>query len=152
MIPRHYKIICELPHLPGRWGSDTVADKCYPSNFNFPNSCHFPFCTSTFQINMFAIMRCARSDDATAHQRIVDNGGTQKNTCAEPWGCWCGYQPDCAANLLVDILPIWGIRWGVATVVEIGRMALVGHRTLKCFSCPLSPLLTCTFLHPYPTC
>ena len=75
------------------------------AHFVFPFSkftSHVPFCTSTFQINLFATMRCTRSDDATAHQRIVDNGHTQKNTCAEPWGCLCCWEycwPDCAANL-----------------------------------------------------
>ena len=80
---------------------------------------HPPFYTSTFQINMFAITLYPRSDDAMAHQRIVDNGRTQKNTYAEPWGCWCGWeycQPDCAANLHRRHFYRSGVSWrGAAT-------------------------------------
>ena len=59
-----------------------------------------------------------------AHQRIVDNGRTQNNTCAEPWGCWCGWEycrPDCAANLHVDIFTDPGRPEGVRRLERAAR-------------------------------
>ena len=86
----------------------------HPSNPIF--QIHLPF--SIYLHFLFAITRCARSDDArpTAHQRIVDNGRTQKRSCAEPYRV-AGVAGNTAGliaplTFLVDILLIRRVRVG----------------------------------------